>query len=52
MNQKQEALLGLPLTNAEREWLTGDALCKGELSAVRGDHAVRETAGVGGKKQR
>lgn len=22
MNQKQEALLGLPLTNAEREWLT------------------------------
>ena len=23
MNQKQEALLGLPLTNAEREWLTG-----------------------------
>lgn len=23
MNQKQEALLRLPLTNAEREWLTG-----------------------------
>ena len=22
MDQKQEALLGLPLTNAEREWLT------------------------------
>lgn len=29
---------------------TGDALCKGELSAVRGDHAFWEAAGADGKK--
>ena len=37
MNQKQEALLGLPLTNAEREWLTSRL----ETLSVKESYALR-----------